>query len=75
VIDGDHHLLRVEPQHLRHVLERVDRRAVDGGLTGLAQPAVADADAEPLEQALERGRPAVERGGLDHLGREEPSLP
>ena len=71
MIDRHHHLLGVEPQALRQRLERVDRRAVDGGLAGLAQAAVADADAEALEQALERGRPAVHRRGLDHLGREE----
>ena len=59
------------PSISRQRLERVDRRAVDGGLAGLAQAAVADADAEALEQALERGRPAVHRRGLDHLGREE----
>ena len=56
VIDRHHHLLGVEAQALRQRLQRVDRRAVDRRLAGLAQAAVADADAEPLEQALERGR-------------------
>jgi tetratricopeptide (TPR) repeat protein len=73
MIDRDHHLLRVQPQHLRDVLERVDRRAVHRRLAGFAQAAVADADAKTFEQAFERGRTAVERRRLDHLGGEEPS--
>ena len=73
VIDRHHHLLRVQAQALRHALQRIDRRAVDRRLAGFAQAAVADADAETFEQALERRRPAVQRGRLDHLGREEAS--
>jgi tetratricopeptide (TPR) repeat protein len=71
VIDRHHHLLGVEAQALRERLQRVDRRTVHGRLARLAQPAVADADAESLEQTLERGRPAVHRGRLDHLGGQE----
>src|SRR5262249_10519127 len=58
-------------QALGQRLERVDRRAVDRCLAGFAQAAVADADAETFEQALERGRPAIHRGRLDHLGGEQ----
>ena len=71
VVDRHHHLLGVEAQAGAQRLQRVDRRSVDGGLAGLAQAAVADADAEPLEQALQRRGPAVHRRGLNHLRREE----
>ena len=71
MIDGHHDLLGVEPDGARERLERVDRRAVDGRLAGLAQPPVAHGHAEALEQALERRGPTVHGRGLDDLGREE----
>ena len=67
VVDGQHHLLGVEAERDGDLLEGVDRGAVDVGLTGLAQAAVGDRQAEALEQALERGRAAVHGGGLDDL--------
>jgi hypothetical protein len=67
VLDRHHHLLGVDAELARDVLERVDGRAVDVGLAGLAQAAVADGDAEPVEQRLERGRAAVHARGLDDL--------
>ena len=46
--------------------------AVHSRLAGLAQPAVADGNAEALEQALERRGPAVHPRRLDDLRRESP---
>src|SRR5262249_14943818 len=65
------HLLRVEPELPRHVLERVDRGAVDVGLAGLAQSADGDVDAEAGEQALQRRGAAVHARRLDDLGDEQ----
>ena len=50
---------------------RVDRRAVEVGLTRFLQTRVADGDAEAFEQTRERGRTAVHRRGLHDLRRQE----
>jgi hypothetical protein len=67
VVGGDEVLLGVEAEGDGDLLEGVDRGAVDLGLAGLAQAAVADGDAVAVEQALERGGAAVHGGALDHL--------
>ena len=70
MIDGDHDLLCLEPQAHGDLLDHVDRRAVEAGLTRLLQTWITDRDAEAFEEALERGRPAVHGRRLDNLGRE-----
>ena len=71
VVARHHDLLGLEAELRRDLLHRVDRGAVEVGLAGLAQAAVAHRDAEAFEQRLERRRPAVHRRGLDDLGGEE----
>jgi len=70
VIEGHHHLLGIEAERPREVLDGVDGGAVDVGLAGLAQASVARRDLEALKQAVEGRRPAVHRRGLDDLRRE-----
>lgn len=74
VIDGEHHLLGIQSQLLRHLFHRVDGGPIHVGLAGFAQTTVTHGDAEALAQAFERGRAAVHHRGLHHLGREKPAL-
>jgi hypothetical protein len=59
VVHRQYHLLGLEAELHGQLLQRVDRGAVDIGLTGLAQASVAHGDPEAFQQAFERRRPAV----------------
>ena len=72
VVGRNHDLLGRKTELIGHALHRVDRRAIDVGLTGVAETAVADRDAVALEHALERRGTAVHGRGLDDLGRKHP---
>ena len=72
VVGGQHELRDVEAERPRRGLQRVDRRPVDVGLAGLAQPAVADLEPEAGQQRAQRRRPAVHARGLDRLRDEQP---
>ena len=56
VVDGDDGLLGDEPDIVGEILVGVERRAVDVGLAGFAQPTVAGAQAEALEPELPEDR-------------------
>ncbi len=71
VIDGQDDLLGIEAELNRDLFDRIDGRAVDVGLAGLAQAWVAGTDSEPLDQTLETRRPAIHRRRLHHLRDDE----
>lgn len=75
VVGRQHDPLGLEAVPDSHLLDGVDRGAVDVGLALVAQLPIAGRDAETGEQAGQRRRAAVERRGLHHLGRQEPSIP
>ena len=68
MLGGQHHLLRVDTELIGDCLDRVYRRAIDIGLTGLAQSSIADRNAKSFQQALQCRRSAVHRRDLDDLG-------
>src|SRR6266545_1030199 len=57
MVERHQDLLGFQPEPVGGLFHGVDRGAVEIGLAGLAQAAVADRDAEPFEQRLERGGP------------------
>jgi hypothetical protein len=71
MIDRHHDLFGVEAELARDVLDRIDRRAVERGLTRLAQAAVAGRQSESVEQRLERRGTAVDGRRLDRLRNQE----
>src|SRR3972149_10720761 len=58
MVDRHQDLLRFQPQLDRDLFESVDGRAVDVGLTGFAQAAVAHRNTEPFKETLECSRTA-----------------
>ena len=68
MLRGQHHLLRVDTELIGDCLDRVDRRTIDVGLAGFAQPSIADRNAESFQQAFQRCGSAVHRRDLDDLG-------
>src|SRR5262245_47798523 len=65
------HLFGVEAEPNRDLLDVIDGRPVDVGLTRLTQAAVSDVEPEPVEQALQRRGAAIHLRGLDDLRRKE----
>src|SRR5579875_736237 len=68
MIGRQHDLLGFETELVGDRFHGVDRSAVDAGLAGLAQAAIAGRRPKAFEQAFERGGPAVHVGALDHFG-------
>src|SRR3972149_766646 len=74
MVDRHQDLFRFQPQLDRDLLKSVDGRAVDVGLTGFAQAAVAHRNTEALKETLECSRTAIHGGGLDDLGNQETAI-
>jgi len=71
MLDRHHHLGGVQAQGPGQVLQGVDGRPVDRGVTGLAQSAVVGANPEALQQGFQGRRAAVHARCLHHLVREK----
>jgi hypothetical protein len=71
MLHGQHHLLRVDTELIGDSLDGVDRRTIDIGLAGFAQPSITDWNAETFQQAFQRCGSAVHRRDLDDLGHKE----
>jgi hypothetical protein len=68
VVHRHDHLLSFEAELHGDLLNRVKRGAIHISLTGLTETAIAHRGAKAREEALERCRPTVHGGDLDHLG-------
>jgi len=76
VLHRQQHLAGFQTQSSSQILERIDGRPVDRGVTSLTQPTVVGANAETFQQRFQGCGAAVHGRGLHHLvGEELPPLP
>ena len=75
VVHRHHHLLSLKAELHGDLFHGIDGGPVHIGLASLAEAAIAHGDAEALEEAFERRRPAIHGGGLDDLGHDEAAAP
>ena len=73
VVTRNHDLFARQTETVCDFFEGGDRRSVDVGLTGLAEPPVAYRETEALHQGFQGRGSAIHRGGLNDFGDQAPT--